>query len=221
MHTIIPVALVITRCLEILSVVLRILWVYCLAVLFRMKTLTVNSSHLSRICSSQLFMCLAKILHIAIRSSENPLKPVTLEILACCRGTNPRSPMGPAKIPLRSVEGGRITQRADLAKSTRGILPRFGPHGCVKPYTCLLCIMSVLGLGLRSATVHSGYKQYWPEYVVSLIPFTVALGPPFILKRGHQQWLQWGKIRWNVSTVEPSSLWWFIAPTTDGIGQRH
>jgi hypothetical protein len=37
-----------------------ILWVYCLAGLFRMKTLAVISSHLSRIRSSQLLMCLTK-----------------------------------------------------------------------------------------------------------------------------------------------------------------
>jgi hypothetical protein len=54
------VALVVTRCLEIFFVVRKILWVYCLTVLFRIKTLTINSSHLSRIRSSQLFMCLAK-----------------------------------------------------------------------------------------------------------------------------------------------------------------
>ena len=37
---------------------------YCLAVLFHMKTLMVISSHLLRIRSSQLFMCLAKFFWI-------------------------------------------------------------------------------------------------------------------------------------------------------------
>jgi hypothetical protein len=49
----------------------------------RMKNLTVNSSHLSRIRSSQLFVCLAKILRSAIRYSKNPQQPVALEILVC------------------------------------------------------------------------------------------------------------------------------------------
>ena len=52
------VALVVTRCLKIFVVVPRILWVYCLAVLFCMKNLMGFFSHLSRIRSSQLFMCL-------------------------------------------------------------------------------------------------------------------------------------------------------------------
>ena len=47
-----PVDLVITRCPEILSVVPRILWAYCLAVLYHMNTPTDNSSHLSSIHSS-------------------------------------------------------------------------------------------------------------------------------------------------------------------------
>ena len=64
------VALVVTRCLEIFSVVLRILWVYCLAVLSRMKTLTVISLQLSRIRSSQLFICLTKFLGILFDLSE-------------------------------------------------------------------------------------------------------------------------------------------------------
>jgi hypothetical protein len=49
----------------------------------RMKNLTVKSSQLSRIRSSQLFLCFTKFLRNAYRSFENPLQPVALGILVC------------------------------------------------------------------------------------------------------------------------------------------
>ena len=78
------VALVVTRCLELFSVVPRILWVYCLAVLFRMKTLMVFSSHLSRIRSSQLFMCLTKFFGILFDLSKILCSLLFLKFLPAC-----------------------------------------------------------------------------------------------------------------------------------------
>ena len=78
------VALVVTRCLEIFSIVLRILWVYCLAVLFLVKTLTVISSHLSRIHASQLFMCLTKFFWILFDLSKILCSMLLLKFLPAC-----------------------------------------------------------------------------------------------------------------------------------------
>ena len=78
-----PVDLVITRCPEILCVVPRILWAHCLAVLYHMNTPSNKYSHLSSIRSSPVVHVLHKSLQNNIRSSENPLEPLALEILAC------------------------------------------------------------------------------------------------------------------------------------------
>ena len=78
-----PVDLVITRCPEILSVVPRILWAYCLAVLYHMNTPTDNSLHLSSIRSSPVVRMLHKILWNTIRSSENPLQTIARQLLVC------------------------------------------------------------------------------------------------------------------------------------------
>ena len=77
-----PVDLVITRCPEILFVVPRILWAYCLAVLYHMNTPTNKSSHLSSIRSSLVDHVFHKSLQNTIRSSKNPQEPFALEILA-------------------------------------------------------------------------------------------------------------------------------------------
>jgi hypothetical protein len=73
-----------------------------------------------------------------------------------CRGTNPRSPMGPANRPLYGSAGERIAQRADQATERGGDtsdLPRFGPHGCVKPYSCFSLFVLFLSSDHRSAHV--------------------------------------------------------------------
>ena len=78
------VALVVTRFLEIFAVVPKILGVYCLAVLFRMKTLTGFSSHLSRICSSRLFVCLTKFFGIHFNFSKILCSLLFLKFLPAC-----------------------------------------------------------------------------------------------------------------------------------------
>ena len=78
-----PVDLVITRYPEILSNVLRILGAYCLAVLCHMNTPTDNSSHLPSIRSSPVVQVFHKLLRNVIRSFENPLQPMALEVLVC------------------------------------------------------------------------------------------------------------------------------------------
>ena len=59
-----PVALIITRYLEILSNVPRILCAYCLAVLCQMNTPTDNFSHLPCIHSSPVDSCMSPIFEI-------------------------------------------------------------------------------------------------------------------------------------------------------------
>ena len=78
-----PVDLVITRYPEILSIDPRILCAYCLAVLCHMNTPSNKYSHLSNIRSSPVVHVFHKSIQNTIRSSENPLEPLALEILAC------------------------------------------------------------------------------------------------------------------------------------------
>ncbi|WP_347072407.1 hypothetical protein, partial [Escherichia coli] len=78
-----PVALVITRCPEILLDIPRILYAYCPAVPCCMNTPTDNYSRLPSIRSSPVVLVFHKSLQNNIRSSENPLEPLALEILAC------------------------------------------------------------------------------------------------------------------------------------------
>ena len=75
--------LVITRYPEILSIDPRISCAYCLAVLCHLNTPKNNFSHLPSIRSSPVVLVFHKSLQNNIRSSENPLEPLALEILAC------------------------------------------------------------------------------------------------------------------------------------------
>ena len=86
-----PVDLVITRYPEVFSIVPRILCAYCLAVLCHMNTPSNKSSHLSSIRSSPVIHVFHKSLQNNIRSSENPLEPLALEILLACIMDNPIS----------------------------------------------------------------------------------------------------------------------------------
>ena len=78
-----PIDLVIRRYPEVFSIVPRILRAYCLAVLCHMNTPSNKSPHLSSIRSSPVVHEFHKSLQNTIRSSENPLEPLALEILAC------------------------------------------------------------------------------------------------------------------------------------------
>src|SRR3989337_3012927 len=69
-------------------------------------------------------------------------------------------------------------------------LPRFGPHGCVKPYSCFECIMSVLEPGAQeryeqytAATYETGPSPECPP-PSPLLP----LGLLLYARRGFQQW---------------------------------
>src|SRR6187399_2936203 len=48
----------------------------------------------------------------------------------------PRAPMGPE--PLVCAVRGRREHEEQIEADARAVLPRFGPHGCVKPYSCLV-----------------------------------------------------------------------------------
>ena len=70
-----PVDLVITRYPEILSVVPRILWAYCLAVLCHPNTPTDNSRTYRVSAHPQLIQVFYKSVQKTIRSSKNPQEP--------------------------------------------------------------------------------------------------------------------------------------------------
>ena len=89
------------------------------------------------------------------------------------------------RAPFGSVGGGERT-KSGSRQYTRAILPSFGPHGCVKPYCCLLvCIESLLRSDGRYQTECGSVFGVSNE--PNLNPLYVALGPPFILSRGYPQ----------------------------------
>ena len=101
--------------------------------------------------------------------------------------TDPRTPIGiGGPSPFRFGEGGGCI-KSGSRQYTRVILLSFGPHGCVKPYCCLfVCIESLLRSDRRYQTERGSVsgvsnEPNWPN------PLYVALGPPFILSRGHPQ----------------------------------
>src|SRR3954465_4143500 len=52
--------------------------------------------------------------------------------------------MGPGTLTSSGGGGGCTNSRS--RRCTQGILPSFGPHGCVKPYCCfVVCIVFLLG----------------------------------------------------------------------------
>ena len=90
------------------------------------------------------------------------------------------------RAPFGSVGGGERT-KSGSRQYTRAILPSFGPHGCVKPYCCLfVCIEFLLRSDGRYQTERGSVSGVSNE-PNRPNPFYVALGPPFILSRGHRQ----------------------------------
>ena len=70
---------------------LWILWVYCLAALFRINTPTDNSSHLPSIAHPQLFMCFTKVFKILFDLSKILSSLLLLEYFLACIMVNPIS----------------------------------------------------------------------------------------------------------------------------------
>src|SRR3954465_15658237 len=96
----------------------------------------------------------------------------------------PRTPMGTE--PLTGSAGGGGCTKSRSRHCTRGILPSFGPQGCVKPYCCLVdCIVFLL----ESASCYSTHKLLPRSSVTMdlLLPSYVRMGPPFICSRGYPQ----------------------------------
>ena len=77
-----------------------------------------------------------------------------------------------------------VAQRADRGGTRERFLPSFGPHGCVKPYCCLFVYIESL---LRSDGRYQTERGSVSGVSNEPNPFYVALGPPFILSRGHRQ----------------------------------
>ena len=86
-----PVDLVITRYPEILSVVPRILWAYCLAVLCHLNTPTVNSRTYRVSAHPQLFMCFTKVFKILFDLPKILWSLWLLKFLLACIMVNPIS----------------------------------------------------------------------------------------------------------------------------------
>ena len=94
----------------------------------------------------------------------------------------PPTPMGTG--PLFGSVGGGERTKSGSRQYTRAILPSFGPHGCVKPYCCLFVCIELL---LRSDGRCQTERESVPDVSNEPNPLYVALGPPFILSRGHRQ----------------------------------
>ena len=73
--------------------------------------------------------------------------------------------------------GGGGRAKSGSRQYTRAVLPSFGPHGCVKPYYCLLdCIESLLRSDGRCQTERGSVSGVSNEPNL----LYVVLGPPFI-----------------------------------------
>ena len=66
-------------------------------------------------------------------------------------------------------------------------LPRFGLHGCVKPYSCFDCIICVLGLSSWSATVLRRYTCRMGQMSKGLNPPLSTSWASFYISRGHHR----------------------------------
>ena len=86
-----PVDLVITRYPEILSIVPRILWAYCLAVLCHLNTPTDNSRTYRVSAHSQLFICFAKDFKISFDLPKIPSSLLLLKFSLAWIMVNPIS----------------------------------------------------------------------------------------------------------------------------------
>src|SRR3954464_7886599 len=89
----------------------------------------------------------------------------------------PRTPMGTE--PLTGSAGGGGCTKSGSRRCTQGILPSFGPQGCVKPYCCFVdCIVFLLG----SAWCYSTHEPLArPSVAMAVLPSScVRMGPPFI-----------------------------------------
>ena len=86
-----PVDLVITRYPEILFVVPRILWAYCLAVLCHLNTPTDNSRTYRVSAHPQLFMCFTKVFKIIFDLPKILWSLWLLKFLLACIMVNPIS----------------------------------------------------------------------------------------------------------------------------------
>ena len=105
-----------------------------------------------------------------------------------CRGCLiPRTPMGiGGPSPFWFGRGRWMHKEQIEAKhmSETIDLPRFGTHGCVKPYSCFGgCIEFLLGSGECYSTLK---RLARPSVRMAILPLSVALGPPFICLRGHR-----------------------------------
>ena len=86
-----PVDLVITRYPEILSVVPRILWAYCLAVLCHLNTLRIILALIEYPLIPQLFMCFTKVFEIPFDLPKILSSLLLLKFLLACIMVNPIS----------------------------------------------------------------------------------------------------------------------------------
>src|SRR3954468_10779781 len=95
--------------------------------------------------------------------------------------------MGPGGRGPFSVRRGRRSHEEQIEAKHTSSLPRFGPHGCVKPYSCFVdCIEFLLGSAERYST-HQQLTRPSVSVLLFLLLLYVAHGPPFICSRDHRQ----------------------------------
>src|SRR3954471_15732166 len=84
--------------------------------------------------------------------------------------------------PLLVRRGAEVAQRADRGAAHKGILPSFGPKGCVKPYCCFVdCIVFLLG----SAWCYSTHEPLARPSVAMGVLFPLrAHGASFYMLKG-------------------------------------
>src|SRR3954469_4189436 len=87
--------------------------------------------------------------------------------------------------PLLGSAGGGGCAKSGSRRSTRGILPSFGPHGCVKPYCCLSdCIEFLLGSARCYSKLEAGRGWMANGF---LLPLSTCAWASFYSTRGYPQ----------------------------------
>src|SRR4051812_37226326 len=102
--------------------------------------------------------------------------------------------------PLLVRRGAEVAQRADRGAAHKGILPSFGPQGCVKPYCCFVdCIVFLL----RSALCYSTHEPLArPGVAMGVLSLPTCAWGLLLYAQGvtHRWQRRWGQ-KWENAVV--------------------
>ena len=121
-----------------------------------------------------------------------------------------------------SVQRGRRSHEERIEAKHTSSLPRFGPHGCVKPYSYfVVCIEFLLG----SAECYSTHQRLTRPSLSVLFfsppPSTLHMGLLLYAQGVTDRWQQRQRVKMERCCGRYSYLLQCIIPNPDGRGQGH